>query len=632
MKVSKLPFLLLPLLLLLASCSRDPKSLVATGNKYFDRAKYKEASIMYRKALQKDRKFGDAWYRLGLVDAKLGAWGEALSSYQRAVELDPANSDAAANLADLYLASYLFSSTHPKESLAETKELAKGLLKRDPNSFDGLRLAGYVALMENNTAEAQKDFETANRSRPWQPAVVLTLCEIYSAGEHAPEAESLAREMISHQKQDGEIYDFLVRYYLIHKRVGDAEAVLVEKIANNPKVGPYVIELARFYQATGRRDAVEATLARLTSNANSYPDGWMLVGSYYLTNGDADAALQAFTKGESVDAKNKTAYQKRRVETLVVKGRTDEASSLAGEILKANPDDPEAIALSAIIGIQTGKPDQLQRAIDDLGPLIGKYPSVPATPMLRYHLARAYVAKANLDAGDADPTRKLKELDQARNQLEQAFQGGRFTFTPARLLLAQVDMEGREYARVTQLADDVLRTEPGNLRARLMRTDALARMGEYDKAEAELDQVLAINPNIEDAQLQLARVYIAEKKFAQAEAILEKGQSTDPRAFMELVDLKVAEGKTADAIQMLSRQSAANPNSLMLRFALANVEMNARKYDEAIGVFRQMLDRGSGLTASGKAQVYSRIGTAQEGKGDYQRRGGQLHGGKQAYA
>ena len=59
----------LPLLLLvLASCSRDPKvqaqRYVDNGNKFFAKAKYKEAAIMYRKALSKDPIFGEAYYRL----------------------------------------------------------------------------------------------------------------------------------------------------------------------------------------------------------------------------------------------------------------------------------------------------------------------------------------------------------------------------------------------------------------------------------------------------------------------------------------------------------------------------------------------------------------------------------------
>lgn len=619
MKARKLSFLvLLPLLVLLVSCGRDPQSLVATGNKYFDRGKYREASIMYRRALQKDRKMAEAWYRLGLVDSQLSAWGEALSAFQRAVELNPNNTDATARLADLYLASYIFDRAHPKESLAETKSLAQTLLKKQPNSFDGLRLAGYAALVENKMNEATKDFEAANAAKPWQPAVVLTLCQIMGNTGRGPEAEALAKGMIAHDKTYGSIYDFLVHYYVVNKRPADAEATLEQKIANNPKAGEYVVELARYYQYFAGRDKVDATIRRLTVDLSRYPDGWMLAGSYYLQAGDADAALRAFNSGEAVATKekDKVPYRKRRVEALAAKGRLDEAMRLATEVAKANPDDPEATALRAVVGIASGKPDQLQKAIDDLGPLIGKYPNVAATPMLRYQLARAWNAKANLDAGDADPTKRSRDLDQARIQLEQALEGGQLNYTPARLLLARVELERKNYARVAQIADDILKTEPGNLRAHLARTEALAFMDENDKAEAELKQLLAINPNIEEAQMQLAKLYITQKKYGEAETILEKWQATDARAFIELVALKTLEGRNEDAIQIVTRQLSAHPQNEALRFALANVLTGAGRFDEAIATFRQVLNNTPSMPPAGKAEVYSHIGTAQKRKGD----------------
>jgi len=90
---------LLPLLLLaLASCSTDPKvqaqRYVDNGNKFFAKAKYKEAAIMYKKALTKDQKFGEAYYRLGLTNLKLGALGDAIGTFRRAAELQPDNPDA----------------------------------------------------------------------------------------------------------------------------------------------------------------------------------------------------------------------------------------------------------------------------------------------------------------------------------------------------------------------------------------------------------------------------------------------------------------------------------------------------------------------------------------------------------
>ncbi len=98
---------LLPLLLAVSSCSLDPKAqaqrYLDNGNKFFDKGKFKEASIMYRRALQKDLRFGEAYYRLGLTDLKLAAYGDASKMLRRSVELQPTNIDAATKLADLFL-------------------------------------------------------------------------------------------------------------------------------------------------------------------------------------------------------------------------------------------------------------------------------------------------------------------------------------------------------------------------------------------------------------------------------------------------------------------------------------------------------------------------------------------------
>jgi len=51
----------------LASCSRDPnylkKSDVERGNTFMKAGKTREAEIMYKKAIQVDRKYGEAYYR-----------------------------------------------------------------------------------------------------------------------------------------------------------------------------------------------------------------------------------------------------------------------------------------------------------------------------------------------------------------------------------------------------------------------------------------------------------------------------------------------------------------------------------------------------------------------------------------
>jgi len=78
----------------LTSCSRDPnvvkKKYVESGNRYFQSGKYKEASIMYRNALQKDQKYGEAYYRLALTELKQQRPQNAVGFLVRALDTLPA--------------------------------------------------------------------------------------------------------------------------------------------------------------------------------------------------------------------------------------------------------------------------------------------------------------------------------------------------------------------------------------------------------------------------------------------------------------------------------------------------------------------------------------------------------------
>jgi len=171
----------LPLLLLaLTSCTRDPKvlaqRLLVNGNKFFAKGLYKEAVIMYRNALTKDKRFGEAYYRLALADLKLGALSDSVQALRRAVDLQPNNSDAATKLADLYLLASLQDHKNSAQLAKDAAELADKLLAQDPNSFDGHRLRGQLALLPPNKdiPAAVKEFAAANQTTPLQPDLCVS--------------------------------------------------------------------------------------------------------------------------------------------------------------------------------------------------------------------------------------------------------------------------------------------------------------------------------------------------------------------------------------------------------------------------------------------------------------------------
>src|ERR1035438_6926352 len=136
MSISRLRLLVTALfLILLAACNRDPRVVsrkyVVSGNKYFDKGKYKEASIMYRRALTKDMRYADAWYRLGLTNMKLRIPGEARRNFSRAMEIDPSNTDAMVKLGDIDLIFYMVDPQGNRALLTDLKDLAQQLLDRD---------------------------------------------------------------------------------------------------------------------------------------------------------------------------------------------------------------------------------------------------------------------------------------------------------------------------------------------------------------------------------------------------------------------------------------------------------------------------------------------------------------------
>ena len=109
------------ILVSLTACSRDPEVLkqryLELGNKYQDRGKHKEASILYRKALQQDGLLAEAYHRLGLSEMELGRLSSGVAAFRRAFELEPTNVTAFRRIAEMQLL-YFAQPTSPRARFA----------------------------------------------------------------------------------------------------------------------------------------------------------------------------------------------------------------------------------------------------------------------------------------------------------------------------------------------------------------------------------------------------------------------------------------------------------------------------------------------------------------------------------
>ena len=93
---------------------------------------------MYRTAVKKDPRYGEAHYRNALALLRLNHFGPAEGSLRRAIELLPEGPDRVASrvqLADIYIA-YMESVKRDRLVTREVDRLCDELLTLDPESFD----------------------------------------------------------------------------------------------------------------------------------------------------------------------------------------------------------------------------------------------------------------------------------------------------------------------------------------------------------------------------------------------------------------------------------------------------------------------------------------------------------------
>src|ERR1017187_9339386 len=238
-----------------SGCGVTKQGYLAKGNALLAAGKYDDASLNYRKAIQKDPNFGEAYYRLGLTAIKLNQGPLALEALFHAVQLQPGNVDAKEQFGDVCLSFYLADASHPQALYTQITKISDELLSKNGNSYAGLMLKGYIASTDRKLPQAIEFFQKALRVNPSNPGVVTELVHVLIQNGQIKEGQELAMDLIARQKTSyGPIYDLLCAFYLNANQVSEAENILKMKVNNNPKEADYIVQLARHYSRAQRTD------------------------------------------------------------------------------------------------------------------------------------------------------------------------------------------------------------------------------------------------------------------------------------------------------------------------------------------------------------------------------------------
>jgi tetratricopeptide (TPR) repeat protein len=569
---------LLPLvligILLSASCGFTARRAFDRGTKLYEKGQYAEASIEFRRAIQKDPKFGEAYLKLGLTELKQASSKSAAEALRHAVALMPASAEPKAALAQLYINAYMMDPRGLAGLYQQASQFATELLSNDPNSYYGLRLTGYLAIADNKPKVAIENFQRANQIQPGQPDVVSLLVQNLLREGQSETGESLASRFLEDHKDYGPLYDILYAHFMELKRPAEAEDVLKRKIANNPHNSFFVTQLCRHYWTLGQRERATPLLAQITSRSDEFSEGHLDAGNFYADNLDWNNASREYEAGIGANPKNKLTYQRHLATALLSTGRRPEAEKTLDAILKDHPDDDDARASRAALRLAAGTPQDLDQAVADLKPLVEKQ---PGNIKYAYQLGRAYELKG------ADESAKAQYL---------AILGFNRSDIPTLDSLSHVYLREQRFSDAKRYSDMWLAIDSRNPSARLVQSASLFGLGDYSQARTVLTGLIRDYPKLEGPYLQLGLLDVQEKQFDKAEALLGKRYQPghgDIRLVRGMVEIYGARAQWEKAIALVQKELDAAPQSVEIQRLLAETAARAGRLDLAIEQYQKLL-------------------------------------------
>src|SRR5579864_1032179 len=580
---------------LCSACSKSAEHYLQKGNEFEAAGKHSEASLNYRRAIQENPKLGEAYYKLALAELKLQNPRSAFESLSRAVQLSPERTDFKVALGELCLAGYIANPSRPQNLYQSVGKISDELLSKDANSFAGLRMKGYLALLESRPAEAVEYFQRASQQRPDQADVAISLVNSLFLDRREAAAEQVARQYIQGHKTYGPAYDVLYAHYANQNLRTEAEGILKLKVANNPDEPAYVSQLAQFYWRTGKQAQSLDLLARMLEKPKHPAQAHLAAGDFYGSIARWDQARQQFELGLAAAPDQKMLFQKRIVNLLLAQGSKDQAGPLVDEILKKAPQDEEALRVRAELRLQSGQTEAVRAAVEDYKGLLQKHSTDP---------------KLHFDMGQA--RERLGEFALAKLEFREAIRLQNNYLAP-RLGLIQIAFTEHKLDEAVRLADELVSVQPSNTQARLLKAVALREMRRYPDARAELRHVLQTSPREGQAYLQLGLLEIEQKNYPAAEVAFKKLQDfgNDAGATYGLAIMYSVRGQLDKANEILKKELDKNPKHPLLHELVAAIAIQAKDFDRAIGEYRVLLT----MAPSNKA-LYFQLAEALRLKGD----------------
>jgi tetratricopeptide (TPR) repeat protein len=512
------------------------------GNEYFANGDYIHANVEFRNAMQIAPK--DAQPRLMAARSaeRLGQIRAAVGLYQSVADSTPDNVEAKISLARLLVLGGL---------LDESMKIVAPVLLAHPDDAAALTVRATARLRQDDIEAAEADAKHALRSAPLDENALALVAGIYQRQGKPEQAIELLTAALQKLPKSIELRDVLISVYA---STGQAQLLRYRRA------------LAVLYVDANRLDDAQALLedgVRAMPNSN---EAKVLLADFTFAQRDAEqrqALLQQYIKREPKNYELRLAL----ADLLVNTGATQQGRRMYEDVAKLDPDGPNALTAGdrlAGLDFAEGHYDEASRRVAQI---LKKNVRDDAALALR---ARIELAHGDARGSIADLRAVLRDQPTSIDLLQ---------------ALARAHLAVGEVALAEEALRSALKVESSNLSVRVELARVLSQSGQSGKAIEFLQETVRIDPASSLPREALVRIYIAQRKFAEA--------ATEAGALMKLnPNLPVAEYLAGLAANGLGQADVAHahfenalrlqPNSTEALAALVQVDVNRHQAHTAI--------------------------------------------------
>ncbi len=625
---------------------RERREYLESGNALLAQNKPADAIVQYRNAIKADPKFGEAHLQLAEAYAQSGDVRRSAQQYIRAADLMPESAVAQLKAGTVLLLGNRF---------ADARSRAEKALAADPKNIDAQMLLGNAIAGTKDIEGALKEFEEAVELAPSDSRGYTAMGAVQLAKGQADEAEKLFRRAIEVQPTAVPARLALANFLWSANRRAEAEASFAEALKIDPANKLANRALATFHSSGQNPAAAEPYLKALAADP---ADGGarLTLGDHYLRLGKIDEARQVFTRiaGET----DGFAAGRIRLAALAYGEKNPtEAYRLLDEVLAKEPKNVSALLARSRMQRMDGKPREAlvsaqaavaaepesspalyERALSelDLSQLDESIKSLREVVRLSPRAASAHMQLANVllrrrDAAGAlraaeDGLRNAPNNPAARLLVARAQMAGGDT-TAAAATMAPLQQQYPEAGIVwSQLGSlRMLQKDAKGARAAFERgvalqpgqPDAVRGLAMLDVAENKaasaqqrIEAQLAETPNDRQHLATAARVYMAQRDFAKAEATLRQilaVDSTNLETYGMLGQLYLMQDKTDAALKEFDTLSKQQPNAVGPHTVVAMLLQSKNRLQEAQQRYERVIqiDRQAPVAANNLAWLYA---------------------------